>query len=234
MVVLWQQLSVSTSSIARPMINADGCTLGTRNGAEWTGKRLWEPKLMPEPSPALADWQLQGKALLPSAFHFTTQRKQWWRTSLPRKGKRKREKLEFLKLPHQLKLAKVQVTFKSSSRSAKPSKIRLKNPFIPNPSSQDISQKLFQELSLWKPTDFSAVIVTAWREREKCISKKFLQRMYSPACWFQFRLTKAILLCITHSSLRGTYSAHTMFFYWAHLSKLLQLLTNISYIVTCI
>lgn len=58
--------------------------------------------------------------------------------------------------------------------------------------------------------------------------------MYSPARWFQFKLTKAILLCITHSSLRGTYSAHTMFFYWAHLFKLLQLLTNISYIVTCI
>lgn len=58
--------------------------------------------------------------------------------------------------------------------------------------------------------------------------------MYSPARWFQFRLTKAILLCITHSTLRGTYSADTIFFYWAHLSELLQFLTNISYIVTCI
>lgn len=46
--------SLSASSIARPTINADGCTLGTRNRAERTGKRLWEPKLMPEPSPALA------------------------------------------------------------------------------------------------------------------------------------------------------------------------------------
>lgn len=95
--------------------------------------------------------------------------------------KETQEKLEFLKPPYRLKLAKVEVNFKSSSCSAKSSKIRLKNLFIPNPSSQDVSQKLFQELSLWKPTDFSAVIVTAWREREKCISKKILQRMYSPA-----------------------------------------------------
>lgn len=115
------------------------------------------------------DWQLQGKALLPSAFHFTTQRKQWWRTSLPRKGKRKREKLEFLKPPHKLKLAKVQVTFKSSSRSAKPSKIRLKN-LIYSQSKQPRHQS--ETISGAEPME------THWLLSSNCHSMERKGKMY--------------------------------------------------------
>jgi len=48
-----------------------------------------------------------------------------------------------------------------------------------------------------------------------------------------FNLMKAILLCVIHCTLsKVIYSADVLFFYWGHLYKLLQFLTNVCHIFT--